>query len=125
MLTSERKLHKLFIKFIEWGQVAKAENLILSHPELEVPLQKAFERASLNKEERGAGWIYERGRKLGIKIDIHFDNNKLLNYLILQECQYFIKWLIALEPNYPWLSNITQETLSRARKDILAIYLAI
>jgi len=125
MLTSERKLQKLFIKFIEWGQLSKAENLILSHPGLEIPWQKAFERAALNKEIRGAELIYERASKLGIKIDFHFDNNKLLNYLILQECQYFIKWLMSLEPDYQWLSNISSETLSRSRKDILAIYLAI
>lgn len=121
MLTSERKLQKLFIKFIEWGKVAKAANLILSHPELEIPWQKAFEKAALNNEERGAGWIYESASKLGIKIDIHFENDKLLNYLTLQNYQYFIKWIIALEPNYPWLSKITQETLARARKDTLSM----
>lgn len=123
MLTSERKLQKLFIKFIEWGKVAKAANLTLSHPELEIPWQKAFEKAALNNEERGARWIYERvsTSTLGIKIDIHFENDKLLNYLTLQDYQYFIKWIIALEPTYPWLSTITNETLARARKDTLSM----
>jgi len=118
MLTSGFKLQKLFIKFIEWGKIAKAENLILSHPELEIPWQKAFERAALNKEERGSGWIYEHSSKLGIKIDIHFENDKLLNYLILQERRYFIQWLMSLEPDYQWLSNIASETLLRARMPI-------
>ena len=121
MLTSERKLQKLFIKFVEWGKITKAENLIQTHPELEIPWQNAFERAGLNKIERSAGWIFERASKLGLKIDIHFDNDKLLNYLVLQECRYFIKWLVALEPNYSWKSIITSETALRARKDTLAM----
>ena len=121
MLTSERKLCKLFIKFIEWGKIAKAENLMQLNPELEFPLQKAFESAALNKMERGAGWTYELACKLSVKIDIHFDNDKLVNYLAIQECRSFIKWLLALEPNYQWKSTITSETLLLARKDTLAM----
>lgn len=121
MLTSERKLQKLFIKFIEWGHVIKAENLIKLHSELEIPWQKAFESATMNKMERGAIWIYDLACKRGVKIDIHFDNDKLLNYLILQDCRYFLKWLIGLESNYPWQCHITNENLTRANKDTLAI----
>jgi hypothetical protein len=121
MLTSERKLQKLFIKFVEWGKIAKACNLLMKHPELEIPWQKAFEKAGLNKIEHSARWIYEQAKQLGVKVDIHFDYDKLVNYLILHECRYLIKWLISLEPNYSWKSNITCETLSRVRKDTLEI----
>ena len=79
-LTSNRKLKKLFIKFIEWDKITKAENLIHSHPELDIPWQKAFENASMNKMKRGAEWIYENANTLGSKINIHFENDKLLNY---------------------------------------------
>jgi len=124
-LSSNRKLKKLFIKFIEWDKITKAENLIHLHPELDIPWQKAFENAAMNKMKRGAEWIYENANKLGSKINIHFENDKLLNYLVVQECQYFIKWFISLEPDYPWLSKITSENITHSRKDILDILLSL
>ena len=119
MLTSERKLQKLFIKFIEWGKITKAENLITLHPELEIPWQKAFESAAMNKMQCGVEWIYTRANQQNIEINIHFDNDKLLNYMILQGCRYIIKWLILQDSAYPWKPHITNETMARASKDIL------
>ena len=103
MLTSTRKLHKLFIKFIEWGKIAKAEKLILQHPNLEMPWQKAFENAVMNKMIQGARWIYENSIHHGVHIDIHRENNKLMNYLLKQDCDcdYVIKWYQTLEMGYP------------------------
>jgi hypothetical protein len=121
MLTSERKICKLFIKFLEWDKIEKATNLITMYPNLQAPWQKAFERAAINKMDRGSKWTYEYANKLGLKIDIHFENDKLINYLILQECRYFIKWLISIEPNYPWLNKITSENILHSKKDILEI----
>jgi len=121
MLTSQRKLQKLFIKFIEWGKLVKVEKLMQIHPELEIPWQKAFESAALNRNSRGAEWIYERATPLGLQIDIHFDKDKLINYLVVLDNRCLIKWLIGLEPNYPWINTISSETLKRARKDTLAI----
>lgn len=121
MLTSERKLQKLFIKFVEWGKIKKANQLMQSHPNLIIPWQKAFECAAMNQMLRGAEWVYNQAKCNGLDIDTHFENDKLLNHLILQQSMYFIKWLLALEPNYPWRSKITSENLSRARQDILVI----
>lgn len=119
MITSKRKLQKLFIKFIEWEKITKAENLVELHPELVIPWQKAFECAAMNKMNRGMEWIYTRANQQNIKINIHFDNDKLLNYMILQGCRYIIKWLISKDLSYPWKTNITNETVARASKDIL------
>lgn len=126
MLTSERKLQKLFIKFIEWGKITKAENLMALNPKLEIPWQKAFESAGMNRNMHGVEWIYKRVShncysNHDIRINIHFDNDKLMNYMILHGCRYIIKWLISQDSTYPWKKHITNETLARASKDILEI----
>jgi hypothetical protein len=68
MLTSLRKLQKLFIKFIEWGQLAKAEAIIRNNPDLEIPWQKAFVSAVMNNMERSARWVIENISKYPLTV---------------------------------------------------------
>lgn len=94
MLTSPRKLKKLFIKFVSWGAIQKAKNLIELHPLLDLPLQKAFEESLLNSCIRSAVWIIEIAHAKGVIIDIHGNDDNLMKQLVSSEKVEQIRWLI-------------------------------
>jgi len=105
VLTSERKLRKLFIKFVIWNKLSKADNLLKQYPECDMPWQKAFEEASMNTSYSACKWIYNNTTVRKVAIDIHFRNNDIL----AKPCKlgYIddVKLIINLEPTYPWLEN--------------------
>lgn len=137
MLTSERKICKLFIKFLEWDKIDKAANLIQTYPNLAMPWQKAFECASMNYSLRACQWINEQhrinvnnddgtGTGTGnntsvVVLDIHFNNDALFVQLVTRGCIDFVKWLVSLEPMYLWKNQLAQP-LSGIRKDILVLF---
>jgi hypothetical protein len=106
MLTSQRKVCKLFIKFVIWNKFAKAEHLLEKYPDCIMPWQKAFEEASSNKSYNACKWIYNKAKLYSIPIDIHYRNNEIL--LIPCKMDYLdtINMIILLDINYPWLETI-------------------
>lgn len=105
VLTSERKLRKLFIKFVIWNKLLKADNLLKQYPECNMPWQKALEEASMNNMYSACRWIYNNARLREVVLDIHFRNNEIL----AKPCKlgYIdeVKLIINLETTYPWLEN--------------------
>ena len=83
MLTSPRKVCKLFIKFVVWCKFTKAEALLLHYPEcgIIIPWQKAFEEASMQNSYNACKWIYNKSQELNFALDIHFHNDEIIKYL--------------------------------------------
>lgn len=92
MLTSERKIRKLFIKFLTWNKKNKALNLLETYPECIMPWQKAFESAAGNNAYDICIWILEYlnqshsiiptpSNSTISRINIHYDDNILLDKL--------------------------------------------
>jgi hypothetical protein len=93
MLTSERKLHKLFIKFVTWNKVEKAMKLLEIHPLIEFPLQKAFEESTRNKSYWSSKWIYSLAILKNVKIDIHYNNDEFLLDIKTSNNREMLKWI--------------------------------
>ena len=92
MLSSERKIKKLFIKFLTWNQIKKAINLVNVYPDCIMPWQKAFESAAGNNAYDICIWILEYlnqshsiiptpSNSTISRINIHYDDNILLDKL--------------------------------------------
>lgn len=92
MLTSERKIRKLFIKFLTWNKKNKALNLLETYPECIMPWQKAFESAAGNNAYDICIWILEYlnqshpiiptpSNSTISRINIYYDDNILLDKL--------------------------------------------
>ena len=113
MLSSPRKICKLFIKFTSWNKCSKAEHLITQYPECIMPWQKAFEEAVQNKSYSACNWLYTKAKDNNITIDIHFQNDKF----ILELCKYGyldnITMIIQWDKEYQWLAKLASilETL--------------
>jgi hypothetical protein len=105
VLTSERKVRKLFIKFAIWNKFSKADNLLKQYPECDMPWQKALEEASMKNMYCACKWIYNNARLRKIVIDIHFRNNEILATPCKLGYSDDVKFIIKLEPEYPWLEN--------------------
>jgi hypothetical protein len=121
MLTSERKLCKLFIKFLEWDKIKKAEFLVQTYPNLQMPWQKAFEIAGLNNSFIACKWIYDNTK---VPLDIHFKADALILNLVTRGFTDFIKWLVMLEPIYSWKNKVESNkdgTSSKIREDVLQL----
>lgn len=120
MLSSPRKICKLFIKFTSWNKCSKAENLIKMYPEYIMPWQKAFEEASLNKSYSACNWLYLQSINYGFTINIHYKNDKLIidlcKYGYLDNIIMVIKW----DKEYHWIEKLTTilETLHNKDKII-------
>jgi hypothetical protein len=84
MLTSERKIRKLFIKFLTWDKKAKAINLLETYPECSMPWQKAFECAASNNAYDICLWILDYLPQTQLnytRINIHYEDDILLTKL--------------------------------------------
>lgn len=117
MLSSPRKIRKLFIKFVIWNKFAKADNLLTQYPECEMPWQKAFEEASSKNMHSACKWIYTQAKTRLINIDIHFNNNEILDTPCKLGYLDTIKYIINLEPAYPWIDNISGMIEQSPRKE--------
>lgn len=106
MLTSERKVCKLFIKFIAWNKCSKAEQILARYPEYIMPWQKAFEEAFANKSYNSCKWLYNKAIELSIPIDIHYKNNEIMSLPCKMDYLDIINMIIQWEPNYQWLDHI-------------------
>ena len=133
MLTSPRKLQKLFIKFISWGLIPKAQNLLNQYPTLEIPWQKAFEETLINRYIyiNAVEWILEKSLEQGFIINPHIDNDKIMKQLILSEKMECIRWLIKItkinNETYPWKEYLFSEgqqqwQTKEIRKHILDLF---
>jgi hypothetical protein len=126
VLTSEKKIKKLFIKFVIWNKFAKANNLLKQYPEYNMPWQKAFEEASSKNMYIACKWIYNHSKQHLINIDIHFNNNEIL----ATPCKFGnlndIKFIINLEPTYHWIDNIQEMVETSPMKkqifELLSLY---
>lgn len=81
MLSSERKIRKLFIKFLTWNKKMKAINLLDTYLECIMPWQKAFESAADNNNFDICLWILEQQSKYSFIIDIHYNDNIVIKKL--------------------------------------------
>jgi hypothetical protein len=72
MLTSPRKICKLFIKFVIYGKYTKAETLLQHYPEYSsiIPWQKAFTEALQQQAYNVCNWIIEKSEILHFTLDI-------------------------------------------------------
>ena len=125
VLTSERKVRKLFIKFAIWNKFPKADNLLKQYPECEMPWQKAFEEASMKNVYSACRWIYNNAKQREVMLDIHFRNNEILATPIKLGYIDDIKFIIKLAPDYQWLEmdNIKEMIEKSTRKEkILALF---
>ena len=83
MLTSEKKIHKLFIKFISWNKINKCSKLLATYPAISatLPWQKAFEETFRNKQYNACIWIMQQKALYDFEIDVYFNNNELTSTL--------------------------------------------
>lgn len=81
MLTSERKVKKLFIKFLTWNKINKAISLIAKYPEIIMPWQKAFESTFGNNDFDTCIWILQKQSIYNFEINIHYDDDIVISKL--------------------------------------------
>ncbi len=106
MLTSERKICKLFIKFVAWNKCSKAEQILARYPEYIMPWQKAFEEAFANKSYNSCKWIYNKANMHAVHIDIHYKNNEIMVLACKMDYLDIINMIIQWDSTYPWLEHI-------------------
>ena len=78
MLSSHRKIQKLFIKHLMWNRVKKAEELLTTYPDCCMPWQKAFEESAMNDSFEICIWIMNQRSIYNFEIDIHYNNDELI-----------------------------------------------
>jgi hypothetical protein len=105
VLTSERKVRKLFIKFAIWSKYEKVDNLLKQYPECVMPWQKAFEEASMKNAYGACKWIYNSAVNREIMLDIHFRNNEILATSCKLGYLDNIKMICDFDKDYKWLEN--------------------
>ena len=81
MLSSERKIGKLFIKFLTWNKKKKAINLLDTYPECIMPWQKAFESTADNNMFDICIWILEQQITFNFTINRDYIENTLYTKL--------------------------------------------
>jgi len=82
MHESDKKIKKLFIKFISWNKIEKTKKLIEQNLHIIMPWQKAFEETFKNRYIITLLWILEQQNIYNFTINIHFNNNEL--FMILE-----------------------------------------
>lgn len=103
MLTSERKVKKLFIKFLTWMKIKKAENLLKQYPDFNFPWQKALEEAAGKNTFSSCEWIITTATlKYNITLDIHFEDNILYKNASKYRYNDILDILTKTDPIYPW-----------------------
>lgn len=102
MLSSPRKIQKLFIKFTTWGKLDKAQNLLITYPDIAMPWEKAFIEAIVNKSYGSVKWLYENALALDIHLDIHYNYDQLYQDWCKNGYMYYVEWLIKCDIIYPW-----------------------
>jgi hypothetical protein len=117
MLSSPRKIAKLFIKFVMWGNVMKAEKLLLEYPECVMPWQKAFEEASKNKSISACRWLVKNAQLHDNVIDIHYKNDEVIDI----PCKFgyldTLREIISWDKAYPWYDVIIERIANSPYKD--------
>ena len=114
MLSSPRKVSKLFIKFLKWGKIDKANYLLTQYPEYELPYQKAFQESYENKCLNSCKWIYE----YCIQNNVEFKIDNIIS-VFLYACDTrnwdFVKLIINNDKNsYNW-KNIVLDALQNKK----------
>lgn len=105
MLSSPRKISKLFIKFLKWGKIDKTILLIQKYPDLILPYEKAFLESFDNKVLRSCKWIYEYCLEHHLELNI----KNIIN-ICIYACETrnwdFVKLIIDNNQSYNWKNII-------------------
>jgi len=117
MLTSPRKIYKLFIKFTTWNKYSKAENLLKMYPEYIMPWQKAFEEAARNKSYSACNWLFITSKTLGILINIHYNNDELILDVFRNGYLDSASMICSWDKEYPWLILLENRIITMKRND--------
>lgn len=103
MLTSERKVKKLFIKFLTWMKIEKAKKLLKQYPHIIFPWQKALEEAASKNEFSSCKWIITTAIiQYNTPLDIHFENDIIYKNASKFHYKTMLDILTTTEPEYPW-----------------------
>jgi len=104
MLTSERKVKKLFIKFLTWMKIEKAKNLLKQYPHIVFPWQKALEEAASRNEFSSCKWIITTATtEYNTPLDIHFEDDIIYKNVSKFRYKDILEFLTKTEPEYNWL----------------------
>lgn len=107
MLSSPRKIQKLFIKFTAWRKMHKAMNLLTTYPEIIMPWEKAFIEAIQNKAYNSIVWLYKEALSRGIILDIHYNHDHLYQEFCKLGYIQMIEWLFSCDTTYKWNETAT------------------
>jgi hypothetical protein len=103
MLTSERKVKKLFIKFLTWMKIDKAKNLLKQYPDIIFPWQKALIEAAGKNSFNSCRWIITTAiTEYNTPLDIHFEDNILYKNASKYRYKDMLEILTTTEPDYDW-----------------------